>query len=141
MDKNFLSHEQVIELLEKIETIENRIKEIRTEDASLRKQLDTLFNILDNSKVIPNGDVVTLGSQIKVKFDGEEEVETFSLVRTVDGVRNLGSVSSQSPMGKSIFNKKQGEKFSFVANEKVYTGTILEVINQAKNELENEKKR
>ena len=68
-------------------------------------------HILQNGEVIkkPRGDnKVQLGSTVKLKLDGK--TKEFTVVGTVEADPLSGKISDESPIGKALLGKKEGDK-------------------------------
>jgi len=68
--------------------------------------------ILANAQVIASGkkaDKVVLGSSIKLKTD-DGKSKQFQVVGTVEADPLNGKISDESPIGKALMGKKQGEE-------------------------------
>lgn len=79
-------------------TVENRILEIE--------------DILKNAKVIRNvaHDKVVMGATVTVSLGGKKQ--TYAIVSPVEADPLDGKVSNESPIGKALFGKSAGDKFS-----------------------------
>lgn len=52
--------------------------------------------------------VVQMGSKVKVKFNGDEQI--FDIVGSNEADPLNGKISNESPIGKALLGKKAGEK-------------------------------
>ena len=79
-------------------TVENRILEIE--------------DILKNAKIIRNvsHDKVVMGATVTVKINNKKQ--TYSIVGAVEANPFEGKVSDVSPIGKAMFGKSVGDKFT-----------------------------
>lgn len=79
-------------------TVENRILEIE--------------DILKNAKIIRNvsHDKVVMGATVTVSISGKKQ--TYSIVGAVEANPLEGKVSDVSPIGKAMFGKSVGDKFT-----------------------------
>lgn len=88
----------------------------RAEQELTEGRIAEIGHILQNVKAIkkPKGDgQVQLGSNVKLKTeDGKEKV--FQIVGTVEADPLNGKISDESPIGKAILGKKEGEKVEIV---------------------------
>jgi transcription elongation factor GreA len=79
---------------------EMRIKELETKLANA--------TIIEKDQ-LPKGDVVTLGSTVKIKaLDTGQEYE-YTLVSEMDADVLANKISTDSPVGEAILNRKKGE--------------------------------
>lgn len=85
-------------------------------------------HILKNMAVIKKpkaGDKVSHGSTVTLKSGGKEK--TFQIVGTVEADPLNGKISDESPIGKALLGKKQGEEVEIAtpADTTVYTITSI----------------
>lgn len=85
--------------------------EAKNEQSFIEGRISELENILRNVTIIDeqkrDNDKVTLGSKIKVKFDGRQL--TFVIVGPDEISPEEGKISHQSPIGRAFLGKKIGE--------------------------------
>ncbi|MEO8356519.1 MAG: GreA/GreB family elongation factor, partial [Chloroflexota bacterium] len=72
------------------------------------------------------GDVVQLGSKVTIK-EGSFEPETFTIVGVAEANPREGKISNESPIGKSILNRKVGETVKVETPGGTYNVKILKV--------------
>ena len=94
--------------------------------------LNDIKNKLLNCEVIEpnNSDEIGIGSTIKISlfFDEDEERETFTLVETRLPKDPANFISINSPLGKAIVAKKQGDSFKYVVENRIFSGRIDEIV-------------
>ena len=117
-------------------TIENKVKEgfpkifhsddLNPEYQSLQEDLDwlraklaNLKHILANAKLIsvPSPDkqnVVRLGARVMVEVDGQ--TDELIIVGSLEANPSLGKISNESPVGKALLGKKEGEEVTIAAS-------------------------
>lgn len=84
----------------------------REEQEKTESRIDEIENIIQNVKIItkPKGDSkVQLGSTVKLKSDDNKNRE-FQIVGTVEADPINGKISDESPIGKALMGKKEGDK-------------------------------
>jgi transcription elongation factor GreA len=85
--------------------------------------------ILSNSEVIkkPKGDSkIQLGSSVKLKtHDGREKL--FQVVGTVEADPLSGKISDESPIGRALLGKKEGENVEIVTPAETMTYTVANI--------------
>src|SRR3989337_2102594 len=102
------------EAMEGGELIENAEYEAaKNEQAFVEGRIQELEMLLATAKIIDeNGrkksDSVQIGSKVSIK-EGNFEVETFTIVGAAEANPRDGKISNESPIGKSILNRKVGE--------------------------------
>lgn len=82
----------------------------RQEQERAEARIGEIENILLNVEIIkkPKGDnKVQLGSTVKLKSDGKSK--EFRIVGTVEADPLHGKVSDESPIGRALIGKKEGE--------------------------------
>jgi transcription elongation factor GreA len=89
--------------------------EARQEQAEVEDRINHLENLIKKAVIVDDqhGDTVGVGSTVKVKKDGEDEVRTYKIVGSEEADMAHGKVSNLSPLGSALLGKKKGEKFSF----------------------------
>jgi len=84
----------------------------RQEQEIAESRISEIENILQNVIIIkkPKGDSkVQMGSTVKLK-DDEGKSKTFQVVGTVEADPLHGKISDESPIGKALIGKKQGDE-------------------------------
>lgn len=72
----------------------------------LERMLKNAVIISDQSRE----DEVGINNQVTVYFEEEDETETFKLVTSIRGSSVHGMISTESPVGKAILGKKEGDR-------------------------------
>lgn len=83
--------------------IEGRIRDIE----SILKRID----IIDEDAA-GAGNIVTIGSTVTIKIDGDKE--TYTIVGAVEADPAAGRISNESPFGKALLGRKIGETTEIV---------------------------
>ncbi|MBM4177360.1 transcription elongation factor GreA [Candidatus Gribaldobacteria bacterium] len=93
-------------------------KDAKEKKAFLEGRILELETILANAQVLEKkqSDKVCLGSQITLEADQQTMILT--LVSPQEADFDKGLVSLESPLGKAIFNQKQGDEVK--VNDKIY---------------------
>lgn len=88
------------------------------------EQLENAINeaIVHEKKEI---DGIQIGSEIKILFNGEEEIYRIVAPTESDILKN--KISYQSPLGQELISKKVGDEFNYEINRKKIKVKILEV--------------
>jgi transcription elongation factor GreA len=84
----------------------------REEQDRLESRISELEHILQNAQIIkkPRGDkVVQLGSSVKLKSAAGVQKQ-FQVVGTMEADPLSGKISDESPIGKALLGKKEGDK-------------------------------
>ena len=87
---------------------------IYQEDISfLRARITELEEVLNNHEMIklPSKDKrkeINLGAKVKVKVDGE--TDEFMILGTLEANPSLGIISNESPVGRALIGKREGEE-------------------------------
>lgn len=95
--------------------IEGRIRDI---EAILKR-----VEIIDESAVETN--VVSVGSTVTIKIDGE--LETYTIVGTVEASPANGKISNESPFGKALIGKKVGDVAEIVTPVTTLHAEVIEL--------------
>lgn len=99
---------------------------------SVRSRKREIEDLLRMAEIIPeiDSEEIQIGSTFEVDFEGEEK-ETFILVETLSALDSLKHyVSIDSPLGKSVIGKKQGDKFSYSVGKITIGGFISKVFTR-----------
>lgn len=87
--------------------------EAKNEQARLEERIAKLERMLRNAVVIDadeiSGDIVTIGSRVKVKdLEFDEEIE-YTIVGSAEADPYEEKISNESPVGKALIGKKAGD--------------------------------
>jgi transcription elongation factor GreA len=151
MKKQFhLTREGLNELKSELEVLIGKRSDIAAEIASARSQGDLAENaeyhaakeeqgrneirieeiehILHNAEVITpkNDSKVRLGSTVKLK-SADGRVKEFQVVGTVEADPLNGKISDESPLGKALMGKKNGEEVEIVTPAETTTYTLASI--------------
>ena len=77
--------------------IEGRIRDIET----ILKRIDII------EEDAGGGSIVTIGSTVTIKIDGDNE--TYTIVGAVEADPNEGRISNESPFGKALLGRRIGD--------------------------------
>jgi len=102
--------------------------EAKRQQADNERRIMELENQIRTSEVasfVKGSKVVQMGSKVKVKFNGEEQI--FEIVGSNEADPLSWKISNESPIGKALLGKKAGDKIKAgtPSGEKEYK--ILEV--------------
>lgn len=99
----------------------------REEQSFIEGRILELEEILRNAQVVEEGskgDVVQIGSRVKVEVDNEED--EFVIVSSVEADPMQGKISNESPVGKALIGSKVGDVVTVASTIKA-TYKILEI--------------
>jgi len=85
----------------------------KEQQAFVEGRIQYLENVLRSAEIISNdgkNDIVRLGSEVTIRFDGEDEDETYLIVGAAEANPSEGKISHESPIGKALINHKKGDK-------------------------------
>lgn len=107
-----------------------------------RRKLGEITDLLENSEYLKKRqtDEIAIGTKFRIKFDGTGIENEFLLVESINELP-IGQqfISIESPLGKSVAGKKEGERFSYVLNgrdrfdRQVITGTVTAIEKDLNN--------
>lgn len=100
-----------------------------TENHKTLRKYETLLTTSDYIRK-PTTDVIGIGTKFTIKFDGEEITENYILVDALVGNHMVDeAITLESPLGKSIVGKKEGESFSYIvgSNNMKITGQVIAI--------------
>ncbi len=89
--------------------------EAKNEQAMLEATIAQMEETIANAEVIEGDNIsvdeVGVGSVIKIKRDGSDEIETLQIVGTTEADFEQGKISDESPIGRAAMKKKVGDFF------------------------------
>ena len=95
------------------------------------EQLREYRELLVHSEYVkePQKDEIGIGTRFRVRFDNDMQSDEFVLIDSMIGCNMANSsVTANSPLGKSLIGKKEGESFScFFESNNIITGTIEKI--------------
>lgn len=89
--------------------------EARQVQAEVEDRIMRLEHLVKTAMIVDNqhGDVVSIGSTVKVQKDGEKETKEYKIVGSEESDMASGKVSNLSPLGSALLGKKKGDTVSF----------------------------
>ena len=83
----------------------------KNEQARLEGRIKRLEKILENYELIESkeSDKVTLGSTVEIKYVDDNEEDEYKIVGSQEADPFSSKISNESPIAKSLLNKKVGE--------------------------------
>jgi transcription elongation factor GreA len=123
--------EQIRRAKEFSDTVDNaEYDEAKTEQSFVEGRIKELERLLSAAKVIDEpttrADFVRMGSHIKV-VDGEGDEETYYLVGSHEADPRKGLISNESPIGRALIGKREGDEVTVVAPAGAFNLKILEI--------------
>ena len=106
--------------------------EAKTEQGKLYSKIAEIKNLIENAVIlenVPTGSAISMGSRVTVREIGEEDEETYEIVGSQEANPILGRISDESPLGRTLIGKKEGDKIEFDAPAGVIHYEILSVAN------------
>lgn len=90
----------------------------------LDRMIRTAILITDEIKE----DEVGIGKQVTLKFIEENEIDTFTMVTTIDANPIENMISIECPLGKSIYKQKLGKEVTIDSPDGSYTVKIEKIL-------------
>lgn len=84
----------------------------RNEQARIEARIAEIEEIIKNVKIIKTNDdssVVNIGKEVVLYFVDKDKEATYQLVGTIEANPKNGKISIDSPLGKAIRNKEEGD--------------------------------
>jgi transcription elongation factor GreA len=137
--------------LEQLTTVERRLVAKRIEEAKelgdisesgeyedakkaqalLEGRIRDIKSILSRAEMIDEDSVangeVRVGSSVTVRFDGEDDEETWTIVGSAEANPIHGRISNESPIGSALLGKRQRQKVTVQTPNGVSKLTIVKV--------------
>ena len=105
--------------------------EAKNEQAILESTIAQLEETIANAEIVDDDDIsideVGIGSIIKIKRSGSDEIETLQIVGTTEADADNGMISDESPIGKAAMKKKPGDFFTVEAPVGEITFEVIEI--------------
>lgn len=98
--------------------LEGRIREI--------KSLLSRAQIIDDQEN-GQGNEVRVGSRVTVRFEGETEEETWTIVGSAEASPREGRISNESPIGSSLLGKRPRQKVTVQTPSGLLKLTIVKI--------------
>ena len=102
----------------------------KNEQAFLEGEIQDLETKIHNSEIIQggNGDVVTIGSKVKILDLEFDEEETYTIVGSTEADPDENKISNESPIGEAIIGQVEGSIVQVHAPAGVLQYKIVEII-------------
>ncbi|HHX33309.1 MAG TPA: transcription elongation factor GreA [Mollicutes bacterium] len=102
----------------------------RTQQADVESKISELEHILGNAKIIEKNkekDKVNLGSTVVIEYQNDNETEEYHIVGSMEANPFENKISNESPIGKTILNKKVGDILSVESPTGSYNIKIVKI--------------
>lgn len=101
----------------------------RSDQAECEARIKELEYMLDHAKIIERAGegVVGVGSTVKIGYIDDDEEEEYTIVGSMEANPFENRISNESPIGKAVLNKKQGDVVSVESPNGSYEVKILEI--------------
>lgn len=120
------------EAIEGGELLDNaELEAAKNEQAFVEGRIKELEILLATARVMDDKntqmDCIQVGSKIVIQEDGSKEKEEYTIVGAAEADPSNGKVSNESPLGKAVFNHKEGDKVQVEAPAGAFLVKILKV--------------
>jgi transcription elongation factor GreA len=114
------------------ELIENAEYEAaKNEQAFVEGRIKELEILLATARVIDQlaikDDAVHVGSRVTIQEEGEPGPETYTIVGAAEANPALGKISNESPLGRALLGRKEGDKVQVDAPAGSFTVKIMKL--------------
>lgn len=102
----------------------------REEQAEVEDRISRLENLLKNVTITDGttrGDIITVGSTIRLSKDGENKSYVYTIVGSEEADMSQGKVSNMSPMGSALLGHKQGDTVKVTTPKGISTYQIAAI--------------
>lgn len=101
----------------------------RNDQAALEARIKELEYMIDHAKIIEGGaqGVVGLGSTVKISYVDDDEEEEYKIVGSLEANPFENRISNESPIGKAVLNKKEGDIVTVESPNGSYDVKILSI--------------
>ena len=90
--------------------------EAKNEQGKLYSKIAEIKNLIENAIIVentPTGTGISMGSKVTVREVGEEDEESYEIVGSQEADPMSGRISDESPLGRALMGKHEGEKIEF----------------------------
>lgn len=103
--------------------------EARQAQGELEDRINHLENLIKTAVIIDDqrGDMVNIGSTVKVRKDGDKEEKIYKIVGSEEADMNQGRISNISPLGSALLGKKKGDTLSVMAPKGKINYTLISI--------------
>jgi len=103
--------------------------EARQVQAEVEDRIMRLEHLIKTATIVDgqHGDVVSIGSTVKVQKEGENAPKEYKIVGSEEADMASGKVSNLSPLGSALLGKKKGDKVSFSTPKGKAVYTLLSI--------------
>lgn len=136
---NYLKSVRRIEIAERLKAAialgdlseNSEYDDAKNEQAFLEGEIQDLEAKVRNSHIIQAGagDVVQMGSKVRVKDVEFDEEETFMIVGSTEADPDEGKISNESPLGQALLGQKSGSSITVKAPAGNIQYEILEIMS------------
>ena len=83
----------------------------REEQAVIEGRIQELEYMIEHATIISEevSDTVKIGSSVVIRYDGEDDTEEYKIVGSTEADPFENKISNESPIGKAIIGKKEGD--------------------------------
>ncbi|NTW44621.1 MAG: transcription elongation factor GreA [Anaerolineaceae bacterium] len=136
---NYLRNEKRKEVADRLheameggELIENAEYEAaKNEQAFVEGRINELEYLLATARIVgenaEKADSVQVGSKVTIKEVGLDAEELYTIVGAAEAKPDLGKISNESPLGKSLINHKAGDRVTINAPAGSFTVDVINV--------------
>lgn len=120
------------EAMEGGELIENAEYEAaKNEQAFVEGRINELEYLLATARIVNDNvektDSVQVGSKVTIKEVGTDFEEIYTIVGAAEAKPDLGKISNESPLGKSLINHKAGDRVTINAPAGSFTVDVIKI--------------
>ena len=105
-------------------------QEARDMQAAIEERINHLEQVIKEAKIIgakKKGDVVGLGSKVKIKKDKEKDTREYTIVGSEEANIHEHKLSYLSPLGEALMGKAKNDTFDFDTPAGKQSYKVLEV--------------
>ena len=93
--------------------------EAKTEQGKLYSKIAEIKDLIENAVILEmthgGGHGVTMGSRVTVREQSGQDTETFEIVGSQEANPMMGRISDESPLGRSLMGRSEGDTVTFEA--------------------------
>ena len=105
-------------------------EQARTDQANLEKRIIEVEYTLEHATIISKVEddgKVSIGCEVQLKYDGDEEIDTYTIVGSQEADPFNNKISNESPIAAAILGKKAGDTVEVCSPDGMYKVSIVRI--------------
>lgn len=102
----------------------------REDQANLEQKIAEIEYILENATIVKeaiNDGKVNIGCEVELKYDDDNDIETYTIVGSQEADPFNNKISNESPIAAAILGKKVGDTVEVTSPDGLYKVNIVRI--------------